>query len=273
MQPVSEKLASYRSVRDELYVQTSRNYDIRAYKEQFLQDPSTKNIIGRRKMEKISTLSQLVSEFENRMLIFPDKRGIKQFLNIVVHIRNTNSANITDEYFTRVQALTNKLRPEDAVNPVIPAMPLPSAADVILMPRELKEYLVQRITDSDCGQDGQHLILALGKYYWDNDDHRQRVGVKQGDFDRVEREEDGDYQKTVMKCLTKFERNCQRNAVTIDVTQHVIDLLKNEQVFSPPYKKYVETSLHHVFILIHTKLILNCRIAKELKKMKTESSI
>jgi len=249
MQPVSEKLASYRNIRDELYVQTSRNYDIRAYKDQFLQDPSTKNLIGRRKMEKISTLSQLVSEFENRMLIFPDKRGIRQFLKIVVHIR-TNSDKIPDDYFTRVQELTEQLKPEDAVNHVNP-MPLPAAADVTLMPRELKDYLVSRITDAECGQDGQHLILALGKYYWDNDDHRQRVGVRQGDFDRIEREEDGDYQKTVMKCLTRFERNCQRNDVTIDVTQHVIDLLKNEQVFSPPYKK----------------------IAKELRRMRTESSI
>merc|ERR1719232_949370 len=37
-------------------------------------------------MEKISTLSQLISVFDNQMLIFPDKRGISHFLKIVKHI-------------------------------------------------------------------------------------------------------------------------------------------------------------------------------------------
>ena len=235
MKPSSEKLADYRNLRDELYVLTSRNYDILGYKNEFLQDPTLKNIISRRKMEKISTLSQLISVFDNQMLIFPDKRGISHFLKIVKHIQG-NSDKIPEEYMTRVKTLTKELQPEDSINFVKP-IPLPTAADVVLMPRSLKDYLVSRITDAECGQDGQHLILALGKYYWDTEDHRHKVGVKQGDFDRIERDQDGDYQKTVMTCLYRFEKNCQINAVSIDVTQHVIDLLKNEQVFSPPYKK------------------------------------
>merc|ERR1719394_43061 len=87
-------------------------------------------------MEKISTLSQLISAFDNQMLIFPDKRGISHFLKIVKHIQG-NSDKIPEEYMTRVKTLTKELQPEDSINFVKP-IPLPTAANVVLMPRTLK---------------------------------------------------------------------------------------------------------------------------------------
>ena len=56
---------------------------------------------------------------------------------------------------------------------------------------------------------------------------RSNVRIRQGDFDMIEREEGGNYQKTLKKCLWLFESNCQKNEVSIDVTQHVIDLLQD----------------------------------------------
>merc|ERR1712126_535060 len=149
-------------------------------------------------MHQISTLSQLLTEFENQMLIYPERRGIKHFFKIVEYIKENSSDVLPLEYFTKVKDLTEELQPEDS-----------------------------EIYASECWN-GRHLIFALGKYQSLSDEEKKDVRIRQGEFDKIEREERGDYEKTLKKCLELFERKCQINQVSIDVTQHVIDLLQDD---------------------------------------------
>ena len=74
MKSLSENQSQYNKLRQELFEQVPGEYEIRGYKEIFVQDPKTRNVISRRRMDQLSTLSHLLAEFENQMLIFPDKR-------------------------------------------------------------------------------------------------------------------------------------------------------------------------------------------------------
>ena len=53
-------------------------------------------------------------ELEKHLLIFPDKRGIKQFYKLVQYIQKHVPQLVSDEYFTRVENLTQELKPAES---------------------------------------------------------------------------------------------------------------------------------------------------------------
>merc|ERR1719300_567544 len=129
-------------------------------------------------METDNTLSQFLSELENHLLIYPDKQGIKQFF------KKTNSL-ITDEYFARVESLTEELKPSDTGAVVTNVVTSGTRATCMLMPRELKDLLISEMTDSSAGQDWVHLMQALGKNL--PEPIFDKVRVRMGDIDDLER--------------------------------------------------------------------------------------
>jgi len=209
--------------------------DISPYKELFKKQQSIK-VISKRKMETVTTLSQFVSELENHLLIFPDKQGIKQFFQVVEFIKKSYSL-ITDEYFARVESLTAELKPSEtgAVTNILATTGAGARATCVLMPRELKDLLISEMTDSSAGQDWLHLIQALGKNL--PEPISDKVRVRLGDIDDLERSHPGKVTMVVRRCLDLFERNCQQNSVNIDVTSHVIELLRNKRILHPPYTR------------------------------------
>jgi len=234
MKPLCEKYLTYQAIKEELFVQIPEDYDIKGYKEIFVQDPKTKDVISKRKMHQISTLSQLLTEFENQMLIYPERRGIKHFFKIVEYIKENSSDVLSLEYFTKVKDLTEELQPEDSV--IYATDGSGETVSVKLMSRDNLKYLFYEICASDCWN-GRHLIFALGKCQSLSDEEKKDVRIRQGEFDKIEREERGDYEKTLKKCLELFERKCQINQVSIDVTQHVIDLLQDDWKYIADYLK------------------------------------
>ena len=97
---------------DELYDKI-RDYelDISDCIETFLQDDYTIRI-SKRRVERISTVQELVTEFENQMLINPEKRGVKYFCKIVQYINNTSIV-INQGYVRKVETLAKKLETQD----------------------------------------------------------------------------------------------------------------------------------------------------------------
>ena len=221
---LSENQSQYKKLRKELFEQVPGEYEIRGYKEIFVQNPKTRNVISRRRMDQLSTLSHLLAEFENQMLIFPDKRGIKHFYKIVKYIRQNSPGTLSDDYLVSVKKLTEKLQPKHQLKYKTDGSS--EKAGVKLMPPDKRKYLFSEISAADCWN-GRHLIFALGKCKSLSVEQRRKVRIRQGDFDIIEREEGGNYQKTLKKCLWLFESNCQKNEVSIDVTQHVMDLLQD----------------------------------------------
>ena len=224
MKPLCDKHKKYQTLKEELFVRLPEDHDISGYKDIFVQDPKTMNVISRRKMDQISTLSQLLTEFENQMLIFPERRGIKHFFKIVEYIRE-NSTWILPEYFTKVKTLTEELQPEDPVSYQTDGLREPIS--VKRMSIDNREYVFSELSDSEC-QSGRHLIFALGKCKSLKVENRNIVRIRQGEFDKIERDQGGDYKKTLLKCFEEFERRCQKKDVAIDVTQHIIDLLQDD---------------------------------------------
>jgi len=234
MRACSDKQKKYDKLKEELLSKVPDSaVDISPYKELFKKQQSIK-VISKRKMETVNTLSKFLSELENHLLIYPDKQGIKQFFKVVEFIKKTNSL-ITDEYFARVESLTAELKPSDTGAVVTNVVTSGTRATCMLMPRELKDLLISEMTDSSAGQDWVHLMQALGKNLPET--IFDKVRVRMGDIDDLERSHPGKVTLVVRRCLDLFERNCQQNFVNIDVTNHVIELLKNKRILHPPYTR------------------------------------
>ena len=139
--------------------------------------------------------------------------------------------------------LTHALEPAPA--------PPPPQCSTVLLPRQMKDKLIHKMTDAgaggDCcgiltfilflfyypGQDWEHFILGLGRKLPQADDIR----IRQGDLDRLERTFAGDRMKIMNCALVDFERNCQRYQVNINIAQHVVEVLKDKDILFPPYTR------------------------------------
>ena len=81
-------------------------------------------------------------------------------------------------------------------------------------------------------------LLGLGK----DRPEANLIRLRQGDIDSLERKHkfNGKFnvREILSDAITDFERNCQENSVAINMTNHVIDVLKDESVMFQPYEKY-----------------------------------
>ena len=55
-----------------------------------------------------------------------------------------------------------------------------------------------------------------------------------GEIDFIEKEKNGDIQQILNVVLTKFEDRCVAKGVNIDILEHIIDILKNIEIFQTP---------------------------------------
>ena len=86
MRRESENYSAYIALRDELEnLVPDQKVDITEFKRQFV-IMNRRMVISRRKMDSIRTMSQMIKELENHLLISPDKNGIEYFERIVEFI-------------------------------------------------------------------------------------------------------------------------------------------------------------------------------------------
>merc|ERR1711974_495304 len=175
----------------------------------------------KRRVERIKSIRELVKELESQLLIFPERRGIYFFLLITKLLQQQYPGYISSETFTKVEKLAERLQPPDPsqLGPASPSSPSPSPC--IPLPEHLKTILVSGLTERGTGKDWEHFTLGLG---FDREE-RENIKLRQGDVDRLERRNCDDTTKLLRQVIEIFEGNCKKNQVSINMTDHVIDVL------------------------------------------------
>lgn len=185
-----------------------------------------RDVVSRRRLERIKTLKDLLTEFERRLLINPDKTGINPFLQIMEFLHRASSHVISSPMLDKVKNLTKRLQPR-----LPEPQPQDTAPSVILLTRDQRDMIISELTCPAAGQDWRHFLLGLGHDLND----RERVRLRLGDIDRLER--DGPNYTVMRRALDMFERNCQLHDLTINVLQHSIDILLDSNIMGDPYKR------------------------------------
>jgi len=60
------------------------------------------------------------------------------------------------------------------------------------------------------------------------------VRIKQGEVDNIERQTNRDIGQIIDALLTRFEDKCIKNGVNINMLEHLIEILKNVDIFQSP---------------------------------------
>ena len=113
------------------------------------------------------------------------------------------------------------------------------------VPKHIREELALDLERCG-GKDWEHFALGLGTGLKEKDKLRIKSGLYfyqneffcqpsfLGEVNYIESEENGDVQKILDAVLTKFEDNCIQRGVNIDILEHIIDVLKNVDIFQTP---------------------------------------
>ena len=130
-----------------------------------------------------------------------------------------------DKYYEKVISFSNSLEPSQH---------LASSGQPKLMSPAVREKLISSLQAPGSGQDWEHFLLGLGRDRQEAD----LIRLRQGDIDSLERKHNFRIRDILIDAIEMFERNCQLNSVAINMTNHVVDVLKDEAVMFNPYNKY-----------------------------------
>ena len=109
MRRESDNYSAYIALRDELEnLVPDQKVDITEFKRQFV-IMNRRMVISRRKMDSIRTMSQMIKELENHLLISPDKNGIEYFQIIVEFIMKLLPRE-SEGFVEKVARLTEKIK-------------------------------------------------------------------------------------------------------------------------------------------------------------------
>ena len=62
-----------------------------------------------------------------------------------------------------------------------------------------------------------------------------------GEFDHIERQTGGDTLTNIDFVITMFEDRCMKEGVKVNMLDHLVDILKNEEIFTPPFNLLART--------------------------------
>lgn len=68
-------------------------------------------IPSRRRYERISSIPDLILELEQQLVIFPEKRGIKQLGSVIHYVEQVSNFSLEEDLHERVKRLTRRLEP------------------------------------------------------------------------------------------------------------------------------------------------------------------
>ena len=158
-----------------------------------LMGDTVRRVISNRRMERVQSLGDLIKEMEAHLLIFPDRKGIKHFHNIVHNLRHSvryfdlllaTPGKIaylvfSPEFYAEVVKLTTRLEPRPSSSTRVPdSCPLQPVSEAMM------RVLVPGLTSPGSGQDWQRFILGLGRGL-PQEDH---IRLRHGDIDNLERQ-------------------------------------------------------------------------------------
>eukprot|EP00092_Neocalanus_flemingeri_P004409 GFUD01004743.1.p1 GENE.GFUD01004743.1~~GFUD01004743.1.p1 ORF type:complete len:248 (+),score=86.68 GFUD01004743.1:268-1011(+) len=228
-QPTSQRM-DYGLLRDEAFMILPDNLDVFSIKKEF-----QTLIPSKRRFEKIGTIVQLVQELERQLIIFPEKKGIHQFYIVLILVNTLQPQAIGSSLLTRVADLTKKLEPQQTQQPLrthsahFPKQEPPLVFSRV--PTNIRDMLACDL-EMCGGRDWEHFLLSLG-YGREKD----KVRIKQGEVDHIERQKNGDIRQIIDAVLTKFEDRCMQKKVNINMLDHLIKILKKEEIFLTPLNK------------------------------------
>ena len=97
--------------------------------------------------------------------------------------------------------------------------------------------LIRELSSKKNGQDWEHFATALGLNLPDRD----LVRVKQGCVDRLETKHGFENTTAILnEVLDIFEDKCMQQNMTLNMLDHVIEVLQDERVFDKPYNNLVK---------------------------------
>eukprot|EP00092_Neocalanus_flemingeri_P028973 GFUD01031456.1.p1 GENE.GFUD01031456.1~~GFUD01031456.1.p1 ORF type:complete len:240 (+),score=56.83 GFUD01031456.1:103-822(+) len=220
MRQPTYKWKAYVLLKDEVMLKLPENIDIFSIKKEF-----QTMITSKRRFERISTVNQLVEELERQLIINPDKTGIQEFYNVIIVLNALHPQAIELDLLTKVENLAKN------------CMPLPPRST--LPPRSRKDRLTDNIRNILAielvmcgGKDWEHFAMKLGFSLKEKDTITySRVRIKQGEFDDIEKQMNGDIPLILNTVLSLFEDRCMKFGVKIDLLDHIIDILKRKEIF------------------------------------------
>lgn len=223
-------MMEYIKLREEVLRNIPDNVDIFTIRTRILENT---RFATKRRVERIKSIRELVKELESQLLIFPERRGIYFFLLITKLLQQQCPGFISSQTASKVEKLAERLQPPDLPQLGPAASPSPAPSPCIPLPEHIKNILVAALTDRGTGKDWEHFTLGLG---YDMEE-RENIKLRQGDVDRLERNNCDDTREILRQVIEIFEGNCKRNQISINMTDHVIDVLLQEHIFDPPYKR------------------------------------
>jgi len=229
MRQPSSKWNDYVLLRDEVFKNIPDTLDVFSIKKEF-----QTMIASRRKLERIKTIRQLVKELEKQLIIFPDKEGINQFYVILTMVHGSQQHAISSTLLMKVEELSKKLAPAHTQSLrsrhcSSSSMYYQDPSAQCRVPNNIRNILA--IDLERCGgRDWEHFLLGLGNGM----ENKNKIRIKQGEVDFIERKMSGDIMQILDIALTKFEDRCIQNGMNIDILDHLIEVLKNEDIFLTP---------------------------------------
>ena len=94
--------------------------------------------------------------------------------------------------------MAERLQPPELPQSGAPAPTSPSPSPCISLPEHIKTILVSELTDRGTGKDWEHFTLGLG---FDREE-REKIKLRQGDVDRLERKNCDDTRQLLRKVTT-----------------------------------------------------------------------
>lgn len=222
MRPPTSQWTEYVKIRTKVLADIPDNIDVFSIKRVF-----DTLITSRRRFERITTIRQLVMELERQLIIFPDKRGIKHFYNLLAMVNQRQPQTVQPAILKEVGDMTTLLEPAPL------SVPVPHQNHQIFrVPNHIRDMLA---TDLErCGgRDWEHFALGLGTGLAEKD----KIRIKQGEVDYVERQQNGDIRLILHTVLTRFEERCMQKGVHINILDHLINILKNQDIFMTPLNR------------------------------------
>jgi len=192
-------------------------------------------VTSKRRFERISTMRQLLQELERQLIVFPDKGGIQAFHSILIHVNTYQPNTIGPNLMTKVTDLTRRLEPLPALRSRNVSASSNFVQDPLLfnrVPNSVRELLVTELERCG-GKDWEHFAVGLGSGLKERD----KLRIKQGEVDYIERKFNGDIKQILYTVLTKFEDSCIKRRVNVNMLEHLIDIFKKVEIFGTPLNR------------------------------------
>ena len=151
------------------------------------------------------------------------------FLGSVIHcVQQDSTTRLAPDLLARLDLLTRELEPPKFSNPRELSVPLAKVSSRIITK-------LGRDLERAGGRDWEHFATGLG-FHLPNKE-RELVRVRQGEVDRIEREQRGNTLGVIKRVIEEFESKCQQAGVSVDMVEHMAMLLESQEVFEPPLRR------------------------------------